>query len=102
MNIHPALLPAFGGKGMWGHNVHEAVLAAGCKVSGCTVHFCTNNYDEGPIIIQRCCSVKDDDTPDTLAERVFKEECIAYPDAVQLFIENRISVHGKIVKIKSL
>jgi len=51
MNIHPALLPSFGGKGMWGHHVHEAVLKAGCKVSGCTVHFCTNEYDKGPIIV---------------------------------------------------
>ena len=55
MNIHPALLPCFGGKGMCGHHVHEAVLAAGCKVSGCTVHFCTNEYDKGPIIVQRTC-----------------------------------------------
>ncbi|MCX5635534.1 MAG: formyltransferase family protein, partial [Planctomycetota bacterium] len=61
MNIHPALLPSFGGKGMWGHHVHQAVLAAGCKVSGCTVHFCTNQYDKGPIIVQRCCPVEEND-----------------------------------------
>jgi len=85
MNIHPALLPSFGGRGMWGHHVHEAVIAAGCKVSGCTVHFCTNEYDKGPIIIQRCCEVKDDDTPETLARRVFEQECIAYPEAIRLF-----------------
>jgi len=92
MNIHPALLPGFGGQGMWGHHVHEAVLKAGCKVSGCTVHFCTNEYDSGPIIIQRCCPVKDDDTPETLAARVFEQECIAYPEAIQLFAEGRLTV----------
>jgi len=92
MNIHPALLPGFGGQGMWGHHVHEAVLAAGCKVSGCTVHFCTNEYDKGPIIVQRSCEVKDDDTPDTLAERVFEQECIAYPQAIKFFAEGKIRV----------
>jgi formyltetrahydrofolate-dependent phosphoribosylglycinamide formyltransferase len=101
MNIHPALLPSFGGKGMWGHYVHEAVLAAGCKVSGCTVHFCTNEYDKGPIIVQRTCPVKDDDTAETLAERVFQQECIAYPQAIKLFAEDRIIVQDGKVKIKS-
>lgn len=101
MNIHPALLPSFGGQGMWGHHVHEAVLAAGCKVSGCTVHFCTNEYDEGPIIVQRACEVKDDDTADTLAARVFEQECIAYPQAIKLFAEGRILVQNGTVKIKS-
>ncbi|HPD47453.1 MAG TPA: phosphoribosylglycinamide formyltransferase [Anaerohalosphaeraceae bacterium] len=100
MNIHPALLPAFGGKGMWGHHVHEAVLAAGCKVSGCTVHFCTNEYDKGPIIVQRCCEVKPDDDADTLAARVFEQECIAYPEAIRLFAENRIVVAGGIARIR--
>ena len=90
MNIHPALLPSFGGKGMWGHHVHEAVLAAGCKISGCTVHFCTNEYDKGPIIVQRTCEVKDNDTPGTLAARVFEQECIAYPQAITLFAEGRV------------
>jgi len=101
MNIHPALLPSFGGQDMWGHHVHEAVLAAGCKVSGCTVHFCTNEYDEGPIIVQRTCEVKDNDTPDTLAARVFEQECIAYPQAIRLFAEDRISVQNGKAKIKS-
>lgn len=100
MNIHPALLPAFGGQGMWGHHVHEAVLKAGCKVSGCTVHFCTNEYDKGPIIIQRTCPVKDDDTPDTLAARVFEQECIAYPEAVKLFAADRLLVRGNRVLTK--
>jgi len=101
MNIHPALLPSFGGKGMWGHHVHEAVLAAGCKVSGCTVHFCTNEYDRGPIIVQRTCPVQDDDTPDTLAERVFEQECLAYPEAIRFFAEGRLDVQENRVKVKS-
>ena len=99
MNIHPALLPSFGGEGMWGHHVHEAVLKAGCKVSGCTVHFCTNEYDKGPIIVQRACEARDDDTPDTLAARVFKQECIAFPQAIKLFAEGKLSVQDNIVKI---
>ncbi|UCD48567.1 MAG: phosphoribosylglycinamide formyltransferase [Phycisphaerales bacterium] len=101
MNIHPALLPSFGGQGMWGHHVHEAVLAAGCKVSGCTVHFCTNEYDRGPIIVQRTCPVQDDDTADTLAARVFEQECIAYPQAIKWFAEHRLYVEGNKVKVKA-
>ncbi|MHC4790761.1 MAG: phosphoribosylglycinamide formyltransferase [Planctomycetota bacterium] len=101
MNVHPALLPSFGGQGMWGHHVHEAVLAAGCKVTGCTVHFCTNEYDKGPIILQRCCPVEENDKPETLAERVFEAECIAYPQAIKLFAEGRILVKDEKVKIKS-
>jgi phosphoribosylglycinamide formyltransferase-1 len=100
MNIHPALLPSFGGKGMWGHHVHEAVLAAGCKVSGCTVHFCTNEYDRGPIIVQRTCPVADDDTADTLAERVFQQECIAYPQAIRWFAEDRLQIEGNRVRVR--
>ena len=96
MNIHPALLPSFGGQGMWGHHVHEAVLKAGCKVSGCTVHFCTNEYDKGPIIVQRACEVKDDDTSETLAARVFEQECIAYPQAITLFAEGKLLVEDQI------
>jgi formyltetrahydrofolate-dependent phosphoribosylglycinamide formyltransferase len=101
MNIHPALLPSFGGQGMWGHHVHEAVLRTGCKVSGCTVHFCTNEYDNGPIIVQRCCPVKDDDTPETLAARVFEQECIAYPEAIRLFAEGELTVQNGRVRIES-
>jgi len=99
MNIHPALLPAFGGQGMWGHHVHEAVLATGCKVSGCTVHFVTNEYDAGPIIVQRCCAVAEDDDADSLAARVFEQECLAYPQAVRLFAEGRLQVCGQRVHI---
>jgi len=94
INIHPALLPSFGGPGMFGHHVHEAVLAHGCKVSGCTVHFCDQAYDTGPIIIQRTCPVLDDDTPDTLAARVFEQETIAYTEAVRLWTTGRIRVVG--------
>jgi phosphoribosylglycinamide formyltransferase-1 len=89
MNIHPALLPAFGGKGMYGRRVHEAVLAAGAKTSGCTVHFADNEYDHGPIIVQRTVSVLKDDTPETLAARVFEQECAAYPEAIRMFAEGR-------------
>ena len=84
---------------MWGHHVHEAVLAAGCKVSGCTVHFCTNEYDKGPIIVQRCCPVLPNDTADTLAARVFEQECIAYPEAIKLFHEGRVKVDNGLAVI---
>jgi phosphoribosylglycinamide formyltransferase-1 len=83
LNIHPALLPAFGGKGMYGRRVHEAVLASGAKVSGCTVHFADDTYDTGPVILQKTVPVLDDDTPETLATRVFAAECEAYPEAIR-------------------
>lgn len=92
MNIHPALIPAFCGEGFYGHKVHEAVLARGAKVSGCTVHFADNVYDHGPIILQRAVPVLDDDTPDTLAARVFAAECEAYPEAIRLFAQGRLEV----------
>lgn len=95
INIHPSLLPSFGGKGMYGHHVHEAVIAAGCKVSGCTVHLCDNTYDTGPILVQRCCPVLENDTPATLAARVFEQECIAYPEAIRLVAAGRVSVDGR-------
>ena len=99
MNIHPALLPSFGGKGYYGHRVHEAVINFGCKVSGCTVHFADNVYDHGPIIIQRCVPVLEDDTADTLAARVFKQECVAYPEAIRLFAQGRLKIEGQRVRI---
>jgi formyltetrahydrofolate-dependent phosphoribosylglycinamide formyltransferase len=99
MNIHPALLPSFGGKGMYGRRVHEAVLAHGCKVSGCTVHFVDNTYDTGPIILQRACAVHEDDTPDSLARRVFEEERVAYPEAIRLFQRGRLRVEGRRVRV---
>ena len=92
MNIHPALIPAFCGRGYYGHHVHEAVLAGGVRLSGCTVHFADNQYDHGPIIAQRSVPVLDDDTPDTLAARVFEQECEAYPEAIQLFAQRRLKV----------
>jgi len=99
MNIHPALLPAFGGKGFYGLRVHQAVLEYGCKVSGCTVHFADNEYDHGPIILQRVVPVLDEDTPESLAARVFVEECEAYPEAIRLFAEGRLRVEGRRVRI---
>ncbi len=99
LNIHPALLPAFGGKGMYGHHVHEAVLAHGCKVSGVTVHLVNEQYDAGPIVLQRCLPVKEGDTPDTLAARVLVEEHRAFPEALQLFAEERIVVKGRQVHV---
>jgi phosphoribosylglycinamide formyltransferase-1 len=99
MNIHPALLPSFGGKGYYGHHVHEAVIKTGCKVSGCTIHFADNVYDHGPIIAQRCVPVLEDDTPDTLAARVFEQECLAYPEAIRLFAAGRLRIEGQRVRI---
>ena len=84
LNIHPSLIPAFCGEGWYGHFVHEAVKARGCTVSGCTVHFANEVYDEGPIIIQKCVQLQDDDTPDDIASRVFTAECEAYPEAINL------------------
>jgi phosphoribosylglycinamide formyltransferase 1 len=95
LNIHPALLPAFGGKGLYGRRVHEAVLASGVKVSGCTVHFADDTYDTGPILVQKCVPVKNDDDPDTLAARVFEAECEAYPEAIRLIASGRVMVEGK-------
>lgn len=99
MNVHPALLPAFGGTGMYGHHVHEAVLEHGVKVTGATVHFVDPEYDRGPIILQECVPVKDDDTADTLAARVQEKERELYPRAVQLFAEGRLKVEGRRVRI---
>jgi formyltetrahydrofolate-dependent phosphoribosylglycinamide formyltransferase len=99
MNIHPALLPDFGGPGMYGERVHRAVLASGRTVSGCTVHFVDDQYDHGPIILQRTCPVRPDDTVQTLAARVFREECVAYPEAVRLFSRGRLRVVGGEVEV---
>jgi phosphoribosylglycinamide formyltransferase 1 len=99
MNIHPGLIPSFCGKGYYGHYVHEAVIESGVKVSGCTVHFVDNEYDCGPIIIQRVVQVHENDSPETLAQRVFKEECIAYPEAINLFAEGRLKIEGRKVRI---
>ncbi|WP_028319152.1 phosphoribosylglycinamide formyltransferase [Desulfobulbus elongatus] len=84
LNIHPALIPSFCGAGFYGHHVHEAVKARGCTVSGCTVHFANELYDQGPIVLQRCVALEDGDTPDDIAARVFAVECEAYPEAINL------------------
>ncbi|HEY2786421.1 MAG TPA: phosphoribosylglycinamide formyltransferase [Fimbriiglobus sp.] len=84
LNIHPALLPKYGGKGMYGRHVHEAVIAAGDTESGCTVHFADDSYDTGPIVLQKKVPVLPHDTPESLAARVFAAECEAYPEAIRL------------------
>jgi len=88
INIHPALLPAFGGKGFHGMHVHRAVLARGCTVSGCTVHLVDNEYDHGRIILQKTVPVLPDDTPESLAARVFAVECQALPEAIARFSQS--------------
>ncbi|MFM9068053.1 MAG: phosphoribosylglycinamide formyltransferase [Planctomycetota bacterium] len=99
INIHPSLIPAFCGHGFYGHHVHEAVVNYGVKLSGCTVHFVDNHYDHGPIILQRSVPVIAEDTPESLAARVFAQECIALPEAIRLFIEGRLEVLGRVVRI---
>jgi len=95
LNIHPSLLPSFGGQGMYGHHVHDAVLAFGAKVSGCTVHFADEHYDHGPIIEQRSCPVQSNDTVERLAQRVFVEECIAYPHAILRILRGHWRLEGR-------
>ena len=99
MNVHPALLPSFGGRGMWGHHVHQAVLDYGCKVSGCSVHFVSLETDGGPIILQRAVPVEEDDTPETLAARILPLEHDTYSQAIQLFAEGRLRIEGRRVRI---
>ena len=94
LNIHPALIPAFCGPGMYGDRVHQAVLDAGVRVTGCTVHFVDNEYDHGPIIWQQPVPVFDDDTADTLAKRVFEVEKEAYPHVLRLLAAGRIKLEG--------
>lgn len=99
LNVHPALLPSFGGKGMYGHFVHEAVLEHGCRITGVTVHVVDEEYDRGPIVMQKCVEVTDDDTPETLAERVQAAEREIYPQAIRLFAEGRVRVEGRRVRV---
>jgi phosphoribosylglycinamide formyltransferase 1 len=101
MNIHPALIPAFCGKGFYGEKVHRAALDAGVKVSGCTVHFADDQYDHGPIILQGTVPVLDDDTPERLAARVHVVENELYPEAIRLWAEGRLEVTGRRVKIRA-
>jgi formyltetrahydrofolate-dependent phosphoribosylglycinamide formyltransferase len=99
MNIHPTLLPLFGGQGHYGMQVHERVLSSGMKISGCTVHFVDENYDAGPIILQACVPVLEDDEAERLAARVFQRECELYPEAVRLFASGRLRLEGNRVRI---
>lgn len=99
INIHPALVPAFCGKGFHGAAVHQAALEMGVKVSGCTVHFADMSYDTGPIILQQPVPVLDDDTPETLAGRVFEAECQALPRAIALYAAGRLKIVGRRVRV---
>lgn len=89
LNIHPALLPNFGGQGMYGRRVHDAVITSGAHESGCTVHLVDDRYDHGPTIVQRRVAVLATDTSESLARRVFAEECIAYPDAIRIWAQSQ-------------
>jgi phosphoribosylglycinamide formyltransferase-1 len=99
LNIHPALIPAFCGPGMYGQHVHQAVLDAGARVTGCTVHFVDNQYDHGPIIWQQPVPVFDDDTAGTLAARVFEVEKEAYPHVLKLLAGGCVKLEGRRVKL---
>ena len=101
LNVHPALLPAFGGKGYYGLHVHEAVLQRGAKVTGATVHFVNEVCDGGPIILQKAVEVREGDTPEVLQKRVMEEaEWLLLPRAVSLFCEGRLTVENGIVHIQ--
>lgn len=100
LNIHPALLPQFGGKGMYGMRVHEAVIASGANISGCTVHLVDEQYDTGPIVLQRTVEVLPDDTPESLAQRVLPVEHATYVEAVRLFAEGKVRVEEGRVRIE--
>ena len=102
VNIHPALIPAFSGAGMYGDHVHQAVLDAGVRVTGCTVHFVDNMYDHGPIIWQQPVPVFEDDTADTLGKRVFEVEKEAYPHVLKQLAAGRIKLEGNRVKLLRL
>jgi phosphoribosylglycinamide formyltransferase-1 len=100
INVHPALIPSFCGKGFYGSKVHRAVIESGVKVSGCTVHFVDDSYDSGPIIVQRVVPVLEGDTMEALAGRVFKEECEALPEAITQYAEGRLQIVGRRVAVK--
>ena len=99
LNTHPALLPSFGGKGMHGMHVHSAALDYGVKVTGCTIHIVTLEVDGGPIVLQKAVPILEDDTPESLQERVLKEEHKLYPRAIQLFAEGKVKVEGRRTRI---
>jgi phosphoribosylglycinamide formyltransferase-1 len=99
LNIHPALLPSFGGKGMYGHHVHEAVLDYGVRWTGVTVHVVDKEYDHGPVVLQEPVEILPGDTPDSVAERIHPVEHRLYPEAIRLFAEGRVSINGRSVSI---
>ena len=99
LNIHPSLIPSFCGKGYYGNIVHSKALEYGVKISGCTVHFVDQEYDTGPIILQKAVEVYEGDTANTLNDRVFAAECQAFPEAIELLAQGRVTVKGRIVKI---
>ena len=101
INVHPALIPAFSGQGFYGRRVHEAVLASGVRLTGVTVHFCDEEYDSGPIILQEAVPVLDGDDVETLARRVQQVEYELYPRAIRLFAEGRLRIEGRRVRILS-
>ena len=100
LNIHPSLIPAFAGRGYFGDYVHQAVLQYGAKVTGCTVHFVDDEYDHGPVILQKTTEVLENDTVSTLNDRVFEIERVAYPEAIQLLAEGKIHIEGRIVHVE--
>lgn len=101
INIHPALIPSFCGKGMYGIKPHEAALARGVKVSGATVHLVNENYDEGPILLQKCVDILPDDTPEVLQKRIMKEcEQVILPKAISLFAEGKVEIKNNIAYVK--
>ncbi|MGB3210573.1 MAG: phosphoribosylglycinamide formyltransferase [Desulforhopalus sp.] len=98
INIHPSLIPSFCGDGFYGHHVHDAVRSRGCTISGCTVHFANEKYDEGPIVLQKCVEISYDDDSDTIADKVFALECDAFPEAINRVDERGIEFFWKRVE----
>ena len=95
LNIHPSLIPAFSGVGFFGDHVHQAVLDYGAKITGCTIHFVDNQYDHGPVVLQRSVPVADDDTAETLSARVFLQECEAFPEALRRYASGFLRITGR-------
>lgn len=100
VNIHPSLIPAFSGKGFYGRRVHRSVIDYGAKLSGCTAHFVDNEFDHGPIIAQRACPVRNDDTPESLAARVFELECDVYPKIVAAIAAGHVVISGRKISVE--
>ena len=102
LNTHPSLIPSFCGKGFYGLRVHQAVLDYGAKISGCTIHFVDNQYDHGPIVMQKSVDVLSDDSAELLAKRVFARECEAYPEVLRLLAAGKITAHGRNVRVDAI